>query len=200
MTRALGRGAIALGALLGPLQGLSPGLLTLSPALLPLLAPNPVAAMELRGATYFRRPPWKVDLISYATTVWEPLAEYYFTVELDPGADAALGALTIEQTRGVDRQFPFNVGATRAFLGRPRHEGAAVPVEASFDVDRRRFELRFPEPVAPGTTVTVMLKPWNNPAFADTYMFAVSAYPAGPNPSPAALGYGTLRIYQPDRF
>jgi hypothetical protein len=35
---------------------------------------------------------------------------------------------------------------------------------------------------------------------ADTYMFAVTAYPAGPNPSPTPLGYGTLRIYMPDRF
>jgi hypothetical protein len=26
-------------------------------------------------------------------------------------------------------------------------------------------------------------------------MFQVTAFPAGPNPSPAPLGYGTLRIY-----
>jgi hypothetical protein len=26
-------------------------------------------------------------------------------------------------------------------------------------------------------------------------MFAVNAFPAGPNPSPSPLGYGTLRIY-----
>ena len=63
-----------------------------------------------------------------------------------------------------------------------------------------RLDLTFPQPVPPGSTVTVMLKPWNNPSMADTYMFEVTAFPAGPNPSPSSLGYGTLRIYMPDRF
>ena len=51
-----------------------------------------------------------------------------------------------------------------------------------------------------GNTLTVVLKPWNNPSMADTYMFQVTAFPSGPAPSPAPLGYGTLRIYTPDRF
>lgn len=158
----------------------------------------PVQALELQGRTFFARPPWKVDLLSYYTTIWQPWAEYYFTVELDAGAGAGLGGLTIQQTRGVDRQFPFSVERTRAFLGRPRREGAPVAVQASFDAQARQFTIRFPEPVAPGSTVTVVLKPWANPAYSDTYMFQVNAYPAGANPSPASLGYGTLRIYDPD--
>lgn len=158
------------------------------------------AALELRGRTYFTRPPWSVELVSYYTTVWEPFAEYYFTVQLDPAAGASLGGLRITQTRGVDRTFPFDVNATRAFLGRPRQQGASVPVQARFEQSSRTFELSFPEPVPPGSTVTVSLKPWNNPAMADTYMFAVTAFPSGPDPSPAPLGYGTLRIYMPDRF
>lgn len=162
--------------------------------------PDPVAALELRNKTYFTKPPWSVDLISYYTTVWEPWAEYYFTIELAPDAGASLGALGITQTRGVDHWFPFNLGATRAFLGRPRQAGAPVPVTATFDQDSRTFSISFPEPVPPGSTLTLMLKPWSNPSMADTYMFAVTAYPAGPNPSPTPLGYGTLRIYMPDRF
>jgi len=165
-----------------------------------LLASSSARALELRGKTYFTKPPWSVDLISYYTTVWEPFAEYYFSVVLDPEAGAPLGGLQITQTRGVDRTFPFNVAATRAFMGRPRQQGAAVPVEASFDAESRTFSISFPEPVAPGSTVTVSLKPWNNPAMADTYMFQVTAFPSGPNPSPTPLGYGTLRIYMPDRF
>ncbi|MEB3234961.1 MAG: DUF2808 domain-containing protein [Cyanobacteriota bacterium] len=157
-------------------------------------------ALELRGKTYFSKPPWSVDLISYYTTVWEPWAEYYFTLKLDPEAGAALGGLRITQTRGVDRWFPFNVAGTRAFLGRPRQQGAPVPVVASFDPASRSFSLNFPEPVPPGSTLTVMLKPWNNPSMADTYMFEVMAYPSGPDPSPTPLGYGTLRIYMPDRI
>lgn len=161
---------------------------------------RPARALELRGKTYFAKPPWSVDLISYYTVIWEPWAEYYFTVSLDPDAGAGLGGLEITQTRGVDRWFPFHVGATRAFLGRPRQQGAPVPVEASFDQETRRFSIRFPEPVPPGSTLTLVLKPWNNPAMADTYMYEVTAFPAGPQPSPTPLGYGTLRIYTPDRF
>ncbi len=155
-------------------------------------------ALELQGATYFTKPPWKVDLVSYYTTIWQPRAEYYFTIALDPEAGAALGGLTIQQTRGVDNRFSFFVDRTSAFLGRPRQEGKRVPVQAQFDSDARRFTLTFPEPIPPGATVTVVLKPWNNPAFSDTYMFQVTAYPAGPNPSPAPVGFGTLRIYDPD--
>jgi len=169
--------------------------------LLGLVLASPSArALELRGKTYFSKPPWSVDLISYYTTVWEPWAVYYFTVQLDPEAGAPLGALQITQTRGVDRTFPFNVAATSAFMGRPRQQGAAVPVQASFDAASRTFVISFAEPVAPGSTVTVSLKPWNNPAMADTYMFQVTAFPSGPNPSPTPLGYGTLRIYMPDRL
>jgi hypothetical protein len=169
----------------------------LTPALAPGLLPA-ARALESQGATFFTRPPWKVDLVSYYTTVWQTRAEYYFTISLDPGAGAALGGLTIQQTRGVDTQFPFFVERTAAFLGRPRQQGAKVPVEASFEPDARRFTLKFPEPIAPGQTVTVVLKPWNNPASSDTYLFQVTAYPAGPNPSPASLGFGTLRIYDLD--
>jgi hypothetical protein len=185
-----------------PLRGGHPlsGVLSLALLLGPALLPPPATALELDGRTYFRRPPWSVDLISYYTTVWEPWAEYYFTLTLDPQAGASLGGLEITQTRGVDRRFPFDVGRTRAFLGRPRQAGAAVPVEASFDEQARRFVVRFPQPVPPGSTLTLLLKPWHNPATADTYMFQVTAFPAGPNPSPTPLGYGTLRIYMPDRL
>lgn len=159
------------------------------------LAPPPARALEQNGGTAFRRPPWKVDLLSYSTTVWQAQAEYYFTVELDADAGASLGGLAIQQTRGADWQFPFAVERTHAFLGRPRAQGARVPVTATFDQKLRRFSIDFPEPVPPGRTVTVAIRPWHNPSQADTYMFQVTAFPAGPNPSATPLGFGTLRIY-----
>jgi hypothetical protein len=155
-------------------------------------------ALELKGSTYFNSPPWKVDLVSYYTTISQPLAEYFFTISLDADAGAALGGLTIQQTRGVDNRFPFAVERTEAFLGRPRQRGQRLPVQAEFDAAARQFSLTFPEPIPPGSTFTVVLRPWNNPSFSDTYMFQVTAYPAGPNPSPAPVGFGTLRIYNAD--
>ena len=157
-----------------------------------------VQALELGGATVFIRAPWKVDLVSYTTTVGQPWAEYFFTVELPADAGASLGELLIRQSRGVDTQFQFAADQTRAFLGRPRREGPPVPVEATFSQRERLIRVRFPEPVPPGSTLTVRLKPWTNPMMADTYMFQVTAMPAGPNPTGSALGFGTLRIYSPD--
>ena len=165
-----------------------------------VLQPSMVGAVELRGSTVFLRAPWKVDLRSYYTNVFERWAEYYFTITLAEDAGASLGGLTIQQTRGADWQFPFSPERTRAFLGKPRQEGAPIAVEASFDPDLRRFSLSFPEPIPPGNTITVMIKPWHNPAQADTYMFQVEAIPAGANPVPSAVGSGTLRIYSIDRY
>ncbi len=168
------------GTLPGPLQGILPA----------------AQALELRGSTYFTRPPWKVDLVSYFTTVWDRQPEYYFTITLAPDAGASLAQLQIQQIRGADWQFPYRVESTRAFLGRPRREGPPVAVAAVFDQRERKFTIDFPQPVEPGSTVTVAVRPWSNPSVADTYLFQVTALPAGPNPVASPVGLGTLRIYE----
>jgi hypothetical protein len=153
-------------------------------------------ALELRGSTYFVRAPDQAKLVSYYTSVWEATPEHYITVVMPDGAGADLGGLTIEQIRGSDTDFPYDVSRTRAFFGLPRHEGPAVPVQAAFDQGVRRFTLTFPEPVAPGRTLTVVLMPWRNPGTADTYLFQVTAYPAGPSPVASPVGVAVLRIYE----
>lgn len=164
-----------------------------------LAAALPAAhALEVGGRTQFVRAPWKVALTSYTTNAGQSPAEYFFTLSLDDQAGASLGGMTIQQVRGADWQFPFAVERTRAFLGVPRREGRRITVQASFEPGARRFNLSFPEPIPPGTTVTVSLRPWFNPIQADTYLFQVSAIPAGPDPVPSPVGVGTLRIYQPN--
>jgi len=164
-------------------------------ALAPLLLQARGGAVEIQGSTFFTNPPWRVELIAYYNTVWDPQPDYFFTLELPADAGAPLSGLTIQQTRGSDWWFPYYVERTSAFVGRPRAEGRKLPVTATFEQGIRRFQIRFDPPVAPGTTVTTVLKPWTNPDQADTYMFAVTAWPEGPNPSPAPLGYATLRVY-----
>lgn len=161
----------------------------------PWLLLLPSAAQQLQGGGVFLNPPWRVELISYDSTTWDPQPDYYFTVEVPADAGAPLGGLTIQQSRGSDWSFPYYVDRTSAFVGRPRAEGRKVPLTVDFHQQQRRFEIRFDPPVPPGTTVTTVLKPWNNPDQADTYMFEVKAWPAGPNPTPSPLGYATLRIY-----
>ncbi|MFM7314656.1 MAG: DUF2808 domain-containing protein [Cyanobium sp.] len=158
----------------------------------------PLHALELNGSTVFVRAPWKADLISYRTNVGDAQVAYYLTLSLDPEAGASLARLTVQQTRGADRSFPFSPELTEAFLGRPRQEGARVPVRAAFEASSRRITVDFPEPVAPGQTVTVVLRPWTNPQAADTYQFQVVVWPAGPDPLATPVGTVNLRIY--DRF
>lgn len=155
----------------------------------------PVLAFEVGNQTWFTRPPWKVGFINYYWYQGQTAAIYYFTVTLPEQAGAGLGGLVIQQTRGVDRSFQFAPERTQAFVGVPRREGARIPVQAQFDDQARRITVQFPVPPQPGQTITVALKPWNNPFQADTYMFSVQALPAGPNPVPASLGFATLPIF-----
>ena len=173
----------------------------LLPAALALPALLPAGrALELDGQTWFNRPPWTLQFRNYYWYVGQTAAEYYFTITLPEQAGAGLGSLVIQQTRGVDRNFQFSPGRTRAFVGLPRREGPAIPVEAQFDNAQRRITVAFPQPPQPGQTITVALKPWNNPFQADTYMFSVQAKPAGPNPQPASLGFATMQIFDGNQF
>lgn len=167
---------------------------------LPVAWPQGTPALELRGRTYFTAPPVKVLLRNYYSYTWEAGGEYYFTVALPAKAGEALGGLQIQQTAGADWNFAFLVNRTRAFLGQPRREGSALPVAVEFEPAARRFQIRFPQPVTPGQTVTVALRPMRNPSQADTYLFAVTAYPAGPSPEGVFLGFGRLPIYDPTPF
>lgn len=162
----------------------------LSPAILP------VSALELNGSTVFVRAPWKAELITYDSNAGSAPVSYYLTLSLDPQAGASLGRVSVQQTRGADWNFPFSPQLTRAFLGRPRREGRAIPVQASFDGRSRLINVTFLEPVPPGETVTVVLRPWTNPQAADTYLFQVMVWPAGVNPVASPVGTAALRIYE----
>lgn len=154
-------------------------------------------ALELRGSTYFTSPPWKAELRSYNTNVAEAGVEHYLTIDLSPRAGASLAELSLQQIRGADTEFIRRMDRARAFVGRPRREGPAVPVALRFEPAEGLLRLRFPKPVPPGTTVTVALRAWRNPLVSDTYLFQVVAWPAGPDPVASPVGVGTLRIYDP---
>ena len=154
----------------------------------------PGAAAQSQQQTWFTSPPTSVRFTNYYWYVMLA-SEYYFTVTLPSNAGAGLGGMVIQQTRGSDRNFQFFPNQTTAFVGTPRQEGKAFPVKAVFDDASRTMTVTFLEAPQPGQTVTVSLVPQNNPRWSDTYMFAVQALPAGPNPVAASLGYATMNIY-----
>jgi hypothetical protein len=154
----------------------------------------PGAAAQSQQQTWFTSPPTSVRFTNYYWYVMLA-SQYYFTVTLPANAGAGLGGMVIQQTRGADRNFQFFPNQTTAFVGTPRQEGKAFPVKAVFDDASRTMTVTFLEAPQPGQTVTVSLVPQNNPRWADTYMFAVQALPAGPNPVAVSLGYATMNIY-----
>lgn len=162
--------------------------------LLSALAPSPCWTFELNGQSYFTQPPWRVEFTNYDWLVDAGGPEYYFTVALAENAGAHLGGLVITQTSGSDQTFWIDPKQTSAFFGRPRQEGEAIPVQAKFHEQKRIMRVEFPDPPPPGSTLTVVLRPPNNPSLNDLYLFAVEALPAGPNPSAAPLGFARMEI------
>ena len=154
----------------------------------------PSLALELNGQSYFTQPPWRVEFTNYDWLVDAGGPEYYFTVALAENAGAHLGGLVITQTSGSDQTFWIDPKQTSAFFGRPRQEGEAIPIQAKFHEQKRIMRVEFPDPPPPGSTLTVVLRPPNNPSLNDLYLFAVEALPAGPNPSAAPLGFARMEI------
>ena len=154
----------------------------------------PSLALELNGQSYFTQPPWRVEFTNDDWLVDAGGPEYYFTVALAENAGAHLGGLVITQTSGSDQTFWIDPKQTSAFFGRPRQEGEAIPVQAEFHEQKRIMRVEFPDPPPPGSTLTVVLRPPNNPSLNDLYLFAVEALPAGPNPSTAPLGFARMEI------
>ena len=154
----------------------------------------PSLALELNGQSFFTQPPWRVEFTNYDWLVDAGGPEYYFTVALAENAGAHLGGLVITQTSGSDQTFWIDPKQTSAFFGRPRREGGAIPVQAEFHEQKRIMRVEFPDPPPPGSTLTVVLRPPNNPSLNDLYLFAVEALPAGPNPSAAPLGFARMEI------
>ena len=154
----------------------------------------PSLALELNSQSYFTQPPWRVEFTNYDWLVDAGGPEYYFTVALAENAGANLGGLVITQTSGSDQTFWIDPKQTSAFFGRPRQEGEAIPVQAKFHEQKRIMRVEFPDPPPPGSTLTVVLRPPNNPSLNDLYLFAVEALPAGPNPSAAPLGFARMEI------
>ena len=149
---------------------------------------------RLNGQSYFTQPPWRVEFTNYDWLVDAGGPKYYFTVALAENAGAHLGGLVITQTSGSDQTFWIDPKQTSAFFGRPRQEGEAIPVRAKFHEQKRIMRVEFPDPPPPGSMLTVVLRPPNNPSLNDLYLFAVEALPAGPNPSTAPLGFARMEI------
>lgn len=175
-----------------------------SMAIAPLILPSIAESVELSdGTVYFVSPP-RLDPDSVYSTRTAPLAlgaTYYFTLEIPEDAGEPLSQVSIAQYGGnsviQDVQFlpdeSFAFGGTR----RDREEDLTLG-GASFDEESRTLLLTFDPPVEPGTTLTIGIRPRNNPRSEGVYLFGITAYPPGDQVHGQFLGYARLQFYNPD--
>lgn len=151
-------------------------------------------AIQLRdGTVYFVQPP---DLVEATTTfnsvnVWG--AAYYFTINVPENAGEPLQKVTITQREGIDN-IRFDLEDSRAFVGTRSNKGARLTLGVT-NRKKRTVSVIFEPPVTPGQTITIGLRPVQNPRSSGVYLFGVTAFPVGEKSHGQFLGFGRLHFY-----
>ncbi|MBD2301172.1 DUF2808 domain-containing protein [Nostoc sp. FACHB-190] len=156
----------------------------------------PSYAIQLQdGTVYFAQPPRLVNTVTTYNEIYAWGATYYFTISLPENAGEPLQRLAINQHEGVDN-ITFDLNDSVAFEGKPSGKGQKVALQTvTGDRKTRTITLTFDPPVSPGKTITIGLKPWQNPRSSGVYLFGVTAFPTGEKSHGQFLGYGRLHFY-----
>jgi Protein of unknown function (DUF2808) len=147
---------------------------------------NPVWAAQVRGETSFEHEPVLVradtdnDNPSYSNT------RYSFEVAVPQDSGASLGGLTFVIPSGI---VPPNADEVQVT------DSTGQPVAFQENLLEQTAQLTFGKPVSPGQKVTVQFYPISNPQDGGSYLFDISALPAGSNPHPQFLSFGQLTFH-----
>ncbi|MBN3874385.1 DUF2808 domain-containing protein [Nostoc sp. JL33] len=153
-------------------------------------------AVQLRdGTVYFVEPPKLVK----ATTTYKDVnvwgATYYFTINLPENAGEPLQKVTIAQREGAEN-IDYNLNDTRAFVGTSDRKESRLTLGAvTAERETRTVNVNFDPPVTPGQTITIALRPVNNPSFSGVYLLGVTAFPVGEKSHGQFLGFGRFQFY-----
>jgi Protein of unknown function (DUF2808) len=146
------------------------------------------------GTVYFAKVPQLVGAATNDKAVGSLAPTYRFTINLPADAGVPMQRVTLVQTEGAGN-IRFNLSPTTAYVGKNRQ--ALLPLgNISQDPQTRAIEVSFQPAIAPGTIVTIALRPVQNPSIGGTYLFGVTAYPQGEKAHGQFLGYGRLQFYQ----
>ncbi len=146
------------------------------------------------GTVYFAHVPQLVGAVTNSKAVGALAPTYRFTINLPSDAGVPMQRVMLVQTEGVGN-IRFNLSRTTAYLSQDRK--ALLPLgNVSQDPTTGAIDISFEPAIAPGTTVTLALRPIQNPQVGGTYLFGVTAYPQGEKAHGQFLGYGRLQFYQ----
>ena len=124
-------------------------------------------------------------------------ATYYFTISLPQNAGEPMKKVTINQQQGVDR-INFRLNKSIAVGTRSRRGDKIQIGEVTREKKARTVSITFDPPVSPGKTITIGLKPKQNPFTGGIYLFGVTAFPVGAKPHGQFMGFGRLYFYSND--
>jgi len=135
------------------------------------------------GRVFFESSPTLVNFFATFQSVRTWGAKYYLTIALPPSLGAPLGKVTIQQQPNI-QTIAFLLDQTFAFLGDRNQRGEKLTLKSTtFDPNTQTI------------TVTIGLKPVQNPDYGGVYQFGITAYPPGDSSPGLYLGAGRLTIY-----
>ncbi len=120
-------------------------------------------------------------------------ARYYFDLELPDDIGEPLQEVVIQQRSGGD-EIKFKPEETEVYLGSHRDKAERIQAIAKTDEATEKITVQFNQPIPPGNSITIGLKPRSNPDFGGVYLFGVTAYPRGDKARGMYLGAGRLHF------
>jgi Protein of unknown function (DUF2808) len=148
------------------------------------------------GTLHFAGIPSLGKVSTTDNSAWAWGATYFFTLQIPADASEPLGRIELKKTEGLD-SIDFNLKRTFAYVNGDRRQ--TIEVRAS-NPEENTLAVEFDPPVAPGTTLTLGIKPYSNPRNGGVYLFGVTAFPAGEKVSSQFIGHGRLQFYDRSFF
>lgn len=164
--------------------------------LLVLSLPPRVYGQDNGNPTFFTgQPPIFVGAQTPDSTINWPNAHYYFTFHLPNNSVESIGQVMIQQQESVEI-IPINLSSTYAFIGTQGNVGKPLTIQATQNPQTQAVNVTFNPPVPPGTTFTVRLEAVRNPSMDSIYLYNVTVFPSGMNPTAFPIGVGRLSFYR----
>lgn len=167
-------------------------LLGVSTLLLTTLIPMSSVGLELMPQKrFFEQSPRLIDTTNSFANHNSSFATYKFTIKVPFDAGKALKAITIEQRENFLDTVTFKPSQSSASLA----NGQSLPLMAiGGEETPGKVSIVLEQPVYPGETVTIAVKPTKNPRIGGVYLFGITVYPEGENSEGLYLGSGRIHI------
>lgn len=148
----------------------------------------PVQGTEAREIFFSKVPELKRAATDNVSSTYN-FARYTFEVSVPAESGASLGGLVIGIPFGIRPPQQDDIQALS-------NDGKRVAL-TSIQVAESAVRFSFAEPIVPGGQISVQLYPMRNPRNGGTFLFEVTALPAGEIVHPQFLSYGRINFYTP---